>query len=79
MKININPQLLRELFTTLFFILSRCVIELGAYGEFNIRVSNARKLLITLIGTSLENAYDIKTISNKFKAVIMLIAYIAFI
>ena len=46
-------------------------IELGAYGEFNIRVSNARKLLITLIGTSLENAYDIKTISNKFKAVII--------
>ncbi len=54
-------------------------IELGAYGEFNIRVINARKLLLKLVGTTselkstdiIESGYDIKVISGKFKSLII--------
>ena len=54
-------------------------IELGAYGEFNLKVINSRKLLIKLVGTTselrntdvIDNPYDIKVISGKFKALII--------
>ena len=56
-------------------------IELGAYGEFNIRVSNARKLLIKLIGTTSAfktsdivdkpDDYDYKYVTGKFKGLIV--------
>lgn len=54
-------------------------IELGAYGEFNIKVVNSRKLLLKLVGTTSElkntdiinNPYDIKVVSGKFKALIV--------
>ncbi len=54
-------------------------LEIGAYGEFNIKVSNARKLLIKLIGTTselknidiIDSPYDIKVVSGKFKALII--------
>lgn len=54
-------------------------LELGAYGEFNIKVINARKLLIKLIGTTSEfndkdkanSLFDIQSISAKFKSLII--------
>ena len=54
-------------------------LELGAYGEFNLKVINARKLLIKLVGTTSElkntdvinSPYDFKVISGKFKALII--------
>ena len=55
-------------------------VELGAYGEFNLRVCNSRKLLIKLVGTTSEfkntdvinqNPYDLKIITGKFKGLII--------
>ena len=54
-------------------------LELGAYGEFNLRVINSRKLLVKLVGTTSElrntdvvdSPYDIKVISGKFKALVI--------
>ena len=55
-------------------------LELGAYGEFNIRVINSRKLLLKLVGTTSElkntdlinqSVYDVKQFTGKFKALII--------
>ena len=55
-------------------------IELGACGEFNLRVSNARKLLLKLVGTtsSLKNTdilnqegFGIKVLTGKFRALVV--------
>ena len=55
-------------------------LELGAAGEFNIRVFNSRKLLIKLVGTTSElkntdiiyqNPFDVKVLTGKFKALIV--------
>lgn len=55
-------------------------IELGAYGEFSLRVENSRKLLLKLIGTSNEfkqddminqNPYSTKFLTGKFKGLII--------
>lgn len=55
-------------------------IELGACGEFNLRVSNSRKLLIKLVGTTNEfrsndvisvNPWNIKLLTGKFKGLIV--------
>lgn len=55
-------------------------VELGACGEFNIRVCNSRKLLLKLVGTSPEinsqdvldqNGFGVKTLTNKFRALIV--------
>lgn len=54
-------------------------VELGACGEFNIRVVNGRKLLIKLIGTTdglsnsdiLSTSYDAKTMTGKFKGLVV--------
>ena len=54
-------------------------IEIGACGQFSIRVSNSRKLLLKLVGTStkfgdsdiLGNDYSTKAMNGKFKALVM--------
>ena len=55
-------------------------IELGACGEFNLRVVNSRKLLIKLVGTTSEfkntdvinmSPFSIKFLTGKFKALIV--------
>lgn len=54
-------------------------IELGAFGEFSLRVINSRKLLIKLVGTTNEfkntdvisNPYSSKALTGKFKALIV--------
>ena len=54
-------------------------IEIGACGNFSIRVSNSRKLLIKLIGTASEfkqseivgDPYSINSVVGKFKALVI--------
>lgn len=64
----------------MFDPLSGLHIELGACGEFNLRVVNARKLLIKLVGTTNElkntdilnqNPWSVKTLTGKFRALIV--------
>ena len=55
-------------------------IELGACGEFNLRVANSRKLLVKLVGTTNDlktsdlmnqNPWSIKYLTGKFRALIV--------
>ena len=54
-------------------------IELGASGQFNIRVSNARKLLIKVVGTEnslmknelVSKDFSVSTMTGKFRSVIL--------
>lgn len=56
-------------------------VELGAFGEFNIRVADAGKILLKLVGTELGltrtdimgggSGYGSKDVSGKFKALVM--------
>ncbi len=54
-------------------------LELGASGEFNLRVENSRKLLVKLVGTAnglnqseiLGNDFSTKTMNSKFKALVI--------
>jgi len=60
---------------------SKIPFELGASGEFNIRVEDSRKLLIKVVGTAdgfttsdviqQTGSIDIKSMSGKFRALIM--------
>ena len=63
----------------LFDPVSGLHLEIGACGEFNIRVNNSRKLLLKLIGTAksftqnelLGSDYRTSTMVGKFKALVM--------
>ncbi|MBE6713442.1 MAG: hypothetical protein E7580_08040 [Ruminococcaceae bacterium] len=54
-------------------------VELGAYGNFNLRVSNSRKLIVKLVGTTAEfaqseimgNGFGTADAVSKFKALVM--------
>lgn len=53
-------------------------IEIGACGEFSLRVTDSRKLLVKLVGTTSEftqddilNSNSIKSVVGKFKALVM--------
>ncbi len=53
-------------------------VEIGAYGNFNLRVCDSRKLLIKLVGTASEfkqdeviGGYSIASVVGKFKALVM--------
>ena len=55
-------------------------VELGACGEFNLKVSNSRKLLLKLVGTTSvlknedllsSNYFGVKTLTGKFKALVV--------
>lgn len=55
-------------------------LELGAFGEFNIRIADSGKLLLKLVGTELNltredilqgSGYSTSSVSGKFKALVM--------